>query len=339
MSHFIAEHPIRADLQGHPPLAIPTFGAVEGPVVRAGARDRDPGAGGLAPRTPWRRRLAGALALAGILVPNLAPAQSAPAEPPAQATAFRGDRALRNAAGITLRVLADSTQLGIPLEVTEIVFPAGDTVMRPHRHRATEILYLLSGVLDHVVEGRSIRMEPGMLGVVPAGARVAHRVVGAEPVTALVIWCPAGELARVRPAFTLPAATDAERAPALDGLRERWIQAYQTGDSVAMADLYVVDAVRMPYDAPAQVGRPAILNAYGASFQRRTLIPTISLVPDEVHGIGDRAAERGHYHEQLRSRDGQRSLVEEGTYVALLRREPDGRWRYEWSIFNRDAAR
>lgn len=53
--------------------------------------------------------------------------------------------------------------------------------------------------------------------------------------------------------------------------------------------------------------------------------------------MGAGALERGHYVETLEPREGGRSLIERGKYVALARRMPDGAWRYEWSIFNRDG--
>lgn len=55
---------------------------------------------------------------------------------------------------------------------------------------------MLSGVLEHEVNGQSHRLEPGMVGIVRPEDTVAHRVLSDEPVTTLVIWAPAGELAR-----------------------------------------------------------------------------------------------------------------------------------------------
>jgi hypothetical protein len=40
-----------------------------------------------------------------------------------------------------------------------------------------------------------------MVGVVRPGQEVIHRPVGGRPVRALVLWTPAGELARIAPAL------------------------------------------------------------------------------------------------------------------------------------------
>ncbi|MGH2402995.1 MAG: hypothetical protein ACRDGN_00890 [bacterium] len=60
-----------------------------------------------------------------------------------------------------------------------------------------------------------------------------------------------------------------------------------------MEALYVAGAARLPYDAPAQVGRDTVLAAYRTSFASRTYIPTIVLEPLEFIVFGARALERG----------------------------------------------
>jgi len=133
------------------------------------------------------------------------------------------------------------------------------------------------------------------------------------------------------------AAPPPESVLGLDHLRADWTAAYEAGDADAMVDLYVEDAVRMPYDAPAVEGREAIVAAYRASFAGRRLFPDIDLVALDVEVLGDTAIERGRYHEVLTSWDGSTRIVEDGKYVSVVRRGADGRWRYAISIFNRDA--
>ncbi len=61
-------------------------------------------------------------------------------------------------------------------------------------HGTVEIFYVLSGELDHIVNDESHILTPGMVGIVRTGDSVVHRVVGDEPVKALVIWAPGGEI-------------------------------------------------------------------------------------------------------------------------------------------------
>lgn len=134
-----------------------------------------------------------------------------------------------------------------------------------------------------------------------------------------------------------PAADGGDPPDGLRQLRERWSAAYQAGDSGAMVNFYTPDAVRMPYDAPAQEGRNAILATYESSFLQRGFVPEIELLPMNVRVIDGEAVEYGRYREVLRPRRVGRALLEEGKYLSIARPADDGTWRYSLSIFNRDA--
>jgi uncharacterized protein (TIGR02246 family) len=124
----------------------------------------------------------------------------------------------------------------------------------------------------------------------------------------------------------------------LDDLRAAYLAAYNAGDASAMEDLYVAEAVRMPYDAPEQDGRDAVLAYYRSSFANRRFRPTLRLTAGATEIRDDLAMERGAYVEILEPPNGGASLTERGKYVTLAREDEDGKWRYVWSIFNRDAA-
>jgi len=95
--------------------------------------------------------------------------------------------------GTTIRMLLDERNLGGPeIEIGEINFAPG-TNSGSHPHGSTEIFYVLSGVLEHEVNGVTHVLKPGMLGFVRPPDEVNHKVPGDEPVKALVIWAPGGE--------------------------------------------------------------------------------------------------------------------------------------------------
>lgn len=111
-----------------------------------------------------------------------------------------GVRVLELGGGTTIEVLLDASNLGSDaVEVAEITFPVGLNPPRGHSHGTTEIFYVVEGTLGHVVNGEEYRIEPGMVGVVKPGDEVIHRVLGNEPVRALVIWVPGGEADRIAP--------------------------------------------------------------------------------------------------------------------------------------------
>ena len=99
--------------------------------------------------------------------------------------------------GTRIRMLLEEANLGgKEVEIGEITFPAGVN-SGEHLHGATEIFYVLSGELDHVVDGKSHLLKPGMLGFVRPPAKVNHVVPGKEGAKALVIWAPGGEAHRI----------------------------------------------------------------------------------------------------------------------------------------------
>ena len=114
-----------------------------------------------------------------------------------------GTRVLENDAGTSIRILVEASVLGgSAVEVAEATMPAGSGAgPASHRHGATEIIYVVSGELDHVVNGETHRLTPGMIGIVKPSDTVIHRVVGQSPVKVLLIWAPGGEVERLATRF------------------------------------------------------------------------------------------------------------------------------------------
>ena len=114
-----------------------------------------------------------------------------------------GTRILENDTGTSIRILVENTVLaGTGVEVAEATMPVGaGSGPASHRHGSTEIIYVLSGELDHVVNGEPHRLTAGMVGIVKPSDTVIHRVVGQSPVKVLLIWAPGGEVDRLAQRF------------------------------------------------------------------------------------------------------------------------------------------
>lgn len=98
--------------------------------------------------------------------------------------------------GTILKPLTDPKMYGgTEVDVAELTFPpnidSGD-----HVHGAVETFYVLEGELEHVVNGKSIFLKPGMVGTVRPPDKVRHKT-GAAGAKAIVIWAPGGEMARI----------------------------------------------------------------------------------------------------------------------------------------------
>jgi quercetin dioxygenase-like cupin family protein len=122
--------------------------------------------------------------LAGASAVSLAAILSAQGDRP-QGTTFRSP------GGTTLRLMLDETNLGAEASVGEMIFPP-NTDSGDHQHGAIEIFYVVSGQLEHVVNGRSEFLKPGMAGFVRPPDKVRHKT-GPAGAKVVVMWVPGDE--------------------------------------------------------------------------------------------------------------------------------------------------
>ena len=132
-----------------------------------------------------------AVLLTVVCVQGFSPARADDA--PAYTPSGKGTRLLESA-GVVIRMLVEEANLGgREVELGEITFPVEYGHGPEHTHGRLEVIYVLSGVLGHTVNGALHRLEPGMVGIVRPGDTVAHAVLSEEPVRALLVWAPGGE--------------------------------------------------------------------------------------------------------------------------------------------------
>ena len=147
------------------------------------------------------RRLASSLALCAVLLAvtgGIAAQQNAAAPASTYARESKGTRLLE-APGVAIKVLVEASNYGSgEVEVAELTL---SSTSAEHRHTSAEIIYVLEGVLEHVVNGVTHTIKPGMVGIVKPGDTVVHRVVPPGPVKALLVWAPGGEADRLAKLF------------------------------------------------------------------------------------------------------------------------------------------
>jgi quercetin dioxygenase-like cupin family protein len=107
----------------------------------------------------------------------------------------------RSQGGTTLRLLLDEGNVGSEVAVGEMTFPpnldSGD-----HTHDAIEMFYVVSGELEHIVNGKSQILKPGMAGYVRPPDKVRHKTGPGGPVKTVVIWVPGAEAGRIAARWT-----------------------------------------------------------------------------------------------------------------------------------------
>jgi quercetin dioxygenase-like cupin family protein len=137
------------------------------------------------------------MALVGSAVFLTAALPSQREQTPTYERSSNGTRLLRARSGLAIKVLVEREVFGDQtIEVAEMTLPSAPNA-GAHQHGSSEILYVLSGRLNHVVNDTVYKLEAGMVGIVRPGDRVAHRVNVGDTARVLVIWVPGGEVQRL----------------------------------------------------------------------------------------------------------------------------------------------
>jgi quercetin dioxygenase-like cupin family protein len=102
--------------------------------------------------------------------------------------------------GTTLRLMLDDSNVGPSVSVGEMIFqPNSDS--GDHQHGALEMFYVVSGEYEHVVNGTSQILKPGMSGYVKPPDKVRHKT-GPAGAKVVVIWVPGDEAKRIASRWT-----------------------------------------------------------------------------------------------------------------------------------------
>ena len=101
----------------------------------------------------------------------------------------------RSPGGTTLRLFLDSTNVGPQVSVGELTFPP-NADSGEHTHGAIEMFYVLSGELEHVVNGKSYILGPGLTGYVRPPDKIRHKT-GAAGAKVIVVWVPGDEAGKI----------------------------------------------------------------------------------------------------------------------------------------------
>jgi uncharacterized protein (TIGR02246 family) len=122
-------------------------------------------------------------------------------------------------------------------------------------------------------------------------------------------------------------------ADAIRAVKAAYTRNAVAGDWNAWADTLTDDAVAMPLDRKLR-GREAILR------WARSMPPLSSFAApiDELRGTGDLAYATGSYLLTVTTPDGTSSL-EQGSFVDILRKQSDGRWRITRAIWRPHTPR
>jgi uncharacterized protein (TIGR02246 family) len=130
-----------------------------------------------------------------------------------------------------------------------------------------------------------------------------------------------------------PEDTSAADLEAINGLRDAWLGAFNSGDAEALGALYATDAVVMNPGEPTISGQPSIQAMYEATFAQMSMQAEVR--PEATEVDGDLAFDAGTFISTATPVEGGDAIAEEGRYLVIARRDADGTWKVLREMGNR----
>ena len=133
-----------------------------------------------------------------------------------------------------------------------------------------------------------------------------------------------------KPASAAGAADTAEATAGIDSLESRFLSAYNLDDAKALAETYTED-VRFIQNGSAEEGRARMEEGWQANVAS---LSDIKLTTVNQVVRGDMGVLTQRFSQQYRTPEG-KTVTDSGYFVGMVRREPDGQWRYQTAVLSR----
>jgi uncharacterized protein (TIGR02246 family) len=116
-----------------------------------------------------------------------------------------------------------------------------------------------------------------------------------------------------------------------------FVASINAGDAAKVAEVYAEDASLLAPNLPPQKGRRAVQEFWGGFLDAYTV--RFEVVSDTLEGRGDLAYTRGHYRfTAVPKAKGVPGVADEGKFVEILKKQPDGTWKYAVDMYSSNLA-
>jgi uncharacterized protein (TIGR02246 family) len=134
-------------------------------------------------------------------------------------------------------------------------------------------------------------------------------------------------------ASSAPAALSAADESKIRSVDSAFVAAANAGDAAGVAAVYADDGAVLAPNLPPQKGRDAIRAFWGGFFDAYTV--RFEVVSDTIEGRGDLAYNKGHYRfTAVPKATNVPGVADEGKFIEILRRQPDGSWKYVLDMYS-----
>ena len=135
-----------------------------------------------------------------------------------------------------------------------------------------------------------------------------------------------------------PAGLSADDIAAIRKLTEQDFTALMAAhDFEGVGSLLMENAVIMPFGEPAQEGKATIIDVLERNWGSLP-IAEFTQQSVKIDGRGDLAYARGTYAIKVQG-EGMPEIRDQGKYLTILEKQPDGRWLMSTAAYSRNIAR
>lgn len=133
-----------------------------------------------------------------------------------------------------------------------------------------------------------------------------------------------------------PAADTSAIAQELTRLDDEWAKAAAIKNVDSVASFYAEDAIAYPPNAPMAVGKAAAREVWASYFADSTFSISWKTLHAGGSKGGDLGFTTGTYEDSYLGPDGRR-VTEQGKYVCIWAKQPDGSWKAIHDTWNTDS--
>ena len=140
-----------------------------------------------------------------------------------------------------------------------------------------------------------------------------------------------GETARA------PASLSPEDVAGIRSVDSAFMAAANAGDAEGVAAVYAEEGSLLAPNLPPQKGRDAIKAFWGGFLDAYTV--RFEVASDTIEGRADLAYNQGHYRfTAVPKAKGAPGVADEGKFVEILKKQPDGSWKYVVDMYSSNLA-